>query len=348
LGYISLLRKKETDAEKQQKLQIIDHSSHLLLGVINDILDFSKISSGRLVIEHIACDLKKELEQLVRLFQPLCHEKGVILAYEVDPQIPLCVRTDLLRVNQILSNLLSNAVKFTPAGKKITLKSRYQESKILFEVIDEGIGIEEEHQRVIFESFQQADSSTTRKYGGSGLGLAISYQLSLLLNSELKLSSIPGEGSTFSFCIDAEVCEKPDDNAPVPEVRFEGEKLLVAEDNTTNQMLIRLLLEDLNLQAEIVNDGQEAVDSYNDGFSLVLMDINMPNMNGVEAMLAIKQKHPEAYIIALTANALAEDKEEYLRQGFDDYLSKPINTEALTEMLIRIIQGNGDGVHSKA
>ena len=348
LGYISLLRKKETDTDKQQKLEIIDNSSHMLLGVIDDILDFSRISSGRLVIEHIACDLKKEMEQLVKLFEPLCGEKGVILEYEIDPKIPLCILTDVLRVNQILNNLLSNAVKFTPEGKKITLTSIYQEPEIIFQVIDEGIGIDEEHQKIIFESFQQADSSTTRKYGGSGLGLAISYQLSLLLNSELQVSSIAGEGSTFSFCIDADVCEKINDESPTTEVRFEEEKVLVAEDNKTNQMLIGLLLEDLNLQAEIVNDGEEAVENYNDGFSLVLMDINMPNMNGIEAMQAIKQKYPQAYIIALTANALREDKEAYLDQGFDDYLSKPIDTQALSEALVRVIRKNGSGSQSKA
>jgi signal transduction histidine kinase/CheY-like chemotaxis protein len=348
LGYISLLRKKETDADKQKKLEIIDHSSHLLLGVIDDILDYSKIASGRLVLEHIACDLKKEMEQLVELFQPLCREKGIVLECEIDPKIPLCILTDVLRVNQILNNLLSNAVKFTPEGKKVRLKSSYKEPQITFEVIDEGIGIDEEHQKIIFESFQQADSSTTRKYGGSGLGLAISYQLSLLLNSELQVSSMPGEGSTFSFCIDADVCEKIKDEAPVPEVLFEGEKVLVAEDNKTNQMLIRLLLEDFNLAVEIVNDGEEAVESYHDGFSLVLMDINMPNMNGIEAMQAIKRQYHEAYIIALTANALREDRKEYLNLGFDDYLSKPIDVQALNEALVRVIRENRSDSQPKA
>jgi len=348
LGYISLLRKKETDADKQQKLGIIDDSSHLLLGVIDDILDFSKISSGRLKLEHLPCDLKKELEQLVRLFLPLYEEKGVILGYEIDPQTPLCIMTDILRVNQVLNNLLSNAVKFTPAGKKVSLICRYQAPKIIFEVIDEGIGIDEDHQKIIFESFQQVDDSTTRKYGGSGLGLAISYQLSLLLKDELRVSSELGKGSTFSFCIDADLCEETADEALFEEIRFEGEKVLVAEDNMTNQMLIRLLLEDLNLSAEVVNDGNEAVETYNDRFSLVLMDINMPNMNGIEAMQTIKGKDPEAYIIAITANALHEDREEYLRQGFDDYLSKPINPEDLAAVLKRRIQDDGIDAQSKA
>jgi len=348
LGYISLLRKKETDTDKQQKLEIIDHSSHLLLGVIDDILDFSKISSGRLKLEYLACDLKKELEQMVRLFLPLYEEKGVILEYEIDPQISLCIVTDILRVNQILNNLLSNAMKFTPEGKKVSLRCRYQAPKILFEVTDEGIGIEEKHQKIIFESFQQADNSTTRKYGGSGLGLAISYQLSRLLDGELRLSSELGKGSTFSFSIDAKQCEEVGDDFTVAEVRFDREKVLVAEDNMTNQMLIRLLLEDLNLRVEVVSDGKEAVESYTDGFSLVLMDINMPNMNGIEAMQAIKREHPEAYIIALTANALREDRKEYLNLGFDDYLSKPIDVQALNEALVRVIRENRHDSQPKA
>ena len=348
LGYISLLRRKETDIDKQNKLQVIDHSSHLLLGVIDDILDFSKISSGRLKLEYLSCDLKKELEQLIRLFLPLYEEKGVTLVYEIDPQIPPCIMTDALRVNQILNNLLSNAVKFTPEGKKVSLRCRHQAPKITFEVIDEGIGIDEEHQEIIFESFEQADNTTTRKYGGSGLGLAISYQLSRLLNDELRVSSELGKGSTFSFSINAKLCEMAAEKTPSEEVRFDGEKVLVAEDNMTNQMLIRLLLEDLNLSAEVVNDGKEAVETYRDSFSLVLMDINMPNMNGVEAMQAIKREHPEAYIIALTANALREDREEYLRLGFDDYLSKPIDSQALSEALLRIIGKNGSDTQPKA
>lgn len=340
LGYISLLRKKEKDADKQEKLQIIDHSSHLLLGVINDILDYSKISTGGLKLDYIACDLKEELKQLVKLFIPLFKEKGLIFTHEIDEDIPSCLMTDVLRVNQILSNLLSNAIKFTPRGKKVILKGIYKDDKVLFEVVDEGIGIDKEHQKIIFESFQQADNSISRKYGGTGLGLAISYQLSLLLKGELHVSSALGEGSTFSFCIDVKRCDKVSDKVSPEAVHFDGEKVLVAEDNMTNQMLIRLLLEDLGLVAEIVNDGNEAVQSYCDDFALVLMDINMPGMNGIEAMQAIKQKYPKANIIALTANALKEDKEEYLQLGFDDYLSKPIDTETLNRVLARILQEN--------
>jgi len=345
LGYISILRKKERDEEKQHQLKIIDHSSHLLLGIINDILDYNKITGGKLKLENIPCNLKDELEQLVELFLPMCTKKDLILRCEIDGSIPLCIKTDILRLKQILTNLLSNAVKFTPQGKKIVLKSRYQKPNIYFEVVDEGIGVDEEQQKIIFESFQQADSSTTRKYGGTGLGLAISYQLSLLFNTSIKLKSTPNEGSTFFFNIEVDVCEGKDKEIGKEIVYFDHEKVLVAEDNKTNQMLIRLLLEDLNLDVVMVSDGKEAVESYKNDFSLVLMDINMPNMNGKEAMLAIKQKHPESKVVALTANALSGDKDDYLGLGFDGYLSKPIDADLLMQLLDRMIRSKDESLN---
>ena len=341
LGYIAILRKKETDTQKQNQLEIIHHSSLLLLGVINDILDFSKISGGKLTLEHIPCDVKYELEKVFELFLPMCEDKKLILDYEIDSTIPQCIMTDGLRLAQIMTNLMSNAVKFTPEGKKILLRASYVKPKILFEVIDEGIGISEEQQAIIFESFQQADSSTTRKYGGTGLGLAISYQLSLLFDGGLKVESSPEEGSRFYFSIEGHVCEeKAPENMLEKEISFDHEKVLVAEDNLTNQMLIRLLLEDIGLDVTIVNNGKEAVEVYDDSFTLVLMDINMPVMNGKEAFFGIKEHHPKAKIVALTANALSEDKVHYLALGFDAYLAKPIDTDALNRVLDNLIDRN--------
>lgn len=337
MGYISILRKNEKDMVKQHQLEIIDNSSHLLLGVINDVLDFNKITKGQLKLEHIQCDFKKEMEQLIELFLPLCQEKEITLEYEIDKAIPLCVLTDNLRLNQILTNLLSNAVKFTAEGKKVVLRCRYEKPKIYFEVIDEGIGIEPELQKIIFDRFQQADSSTTRKYGGTGLGLAISSQLALLFGSKLEVSSVLNEGSTFFFNVKVGICEEVQKKQPRAEVCFNHEKILVAEDNKTNQMLIRLLLEDLNLDIKMVDDGKEAVEAFQDTYALVLMDINMPNMNGTEAMQVIKKNHPHATIVALTANAMSEEKESYIDLGFDAYLSKPIDTEALKKVLERLI-----------
>lgn len=340
LGYISILRKKEKDIEKQHKLEIIEHSSHLLLGVINDILDISKISSGKLRLELLNCNLKEELEKLQDLFIPLCREKNIILELDLDDAIPACVLTDSLRLNQILTNLLSNAIKFTHKGKKVTLICKYENGRLVFEVIDEGIGINEEQQSVIFESFEQADNSTTRKYGGTGLGLSISYQLVLLFGSKLEVFSKLEEGSKFFFSIGVEPCEEIEDEVldDDEEEKFAQQKILVAEDNMTNQMLIQLLLEDLNLNVVMVSDGREAFESYSNDFALVLMDINMPNMNGIEAMQEIKRKFPEAKIVALTANALNEDKEKYIRLGFDEYIAKPIDTKALIKILKSILQ----------
>lgn len=337
MGYISILRKNEKDKIKQHQLEIIDNSSHLLLGVINDVLDFNKITKGQLRLEQVQCDLKKEIEQLIELFLPLCKEKDITLEHEIDKTIPFCVLTDVLRLNQVLTNLLSNAVKFTSEGKKVVLKCRYEKPKIYFEVIDKGIGIDPEQQKIIFDRFQQADSSTTRKYGGTGLGLAISSQLVLLFGSKLEVVSVLNEGSTFFFNVKVGTCEEIQEKQPSTEVCFNHEKVLVAEDNKTNQMLIRLLLEDLNLDVEMVDDGKKAVEVYQDTFALVLMDINMPNMNGTEAMQVIKKNHPHSIIVALTANAMSEDKENYIDLGFDAYLSKPIDTEALIKALERLI-----------
>lgn len=339
MGYISILRKNETDRNKQHQLEIIDNSSHLLLGVINDVLDFNKLETGKMKLEYIECDVKRELKQLVELFLPLCKEKGVSLVYKIDDAIPECILTDAFRLNQILNNLLSNAIKFTPKGKQVILKSSYQEPHIHFEVIDEGIGIDIQHQKSIFERFEQADSSTTRKYGGTGLGLSISYQLSLLFGSKLDVFSVLDKGSIFSFSIEARVCEAMREEKQLEKVElyFDRQKILVAEDNKTNQMLIKLILEDLNLDVTMANDGKEALQSYSDLYALVLMDINMPEMNGIEAMQAIKKKHAAAKIIAVTANALKEDEAKYLNLGFDGYLAKPIENDALLDVLRSMI-----------
>lgn len=339
IGYIDILRKNETDVEKHRKLDIIDNSSRLLLSVINDILDFSKISAGKLRLESIECNIKEELIGLIELFSPLCKEKKISLNYEIASDIPVCIKTDILRLSQIINNLLSNAIKFTPEGKSIRLNVRYEQPHIYFEIIDEGIGIDEEHQKLIFESFKQADSSTTRKYGGTGLGLTISHELSLLFGSKLEVTSSIGKGSRFYFSIEADVCEcVKKEKAELAEVHFNHEKILVAEDNKTNQMLVSLLLEDLGLDVVMVNDGKEAVDRYDASFALVLMDINMPNMNGKEAMLAIKKQYPDSIIVALTANVLSDDKNDYLDSGFDDYISKPIDAEALAKVLSRLVK----------
>jgi signal transduction histidine kinase/CheY-like chemotaxis protein len=343
LGYISILQKKEEDETKRNHLDIIENSSHLLLGVINNILDFNKISTNNLELEMHSCDIQKELHHSVELFLPICDDKGIKLNWEIDTTIPKFISTDILRLNQIITNLISNAIKFTPIDKKITFSAKYKYNRIFFFIIDEGIGIDESKQALIFESFKQADDSTTRKYGGTGLGLSISSELVKLFDSELEVESIVGEGSTFSFSIPVVVTEGVDESEEYKSKTFNSETILVAEDNKTNQMLIKILLEEMNINADIVGDGKEAVKQYSEVYPLVLMDINMPVMNGENAMKHIKQLYPAAKIVALTANALVEDKNCYMEMGFDGYLSKPIDTKELNQLLDKMLSLKTEG-----
>ena len=337
LGYISILQKEEKSDSKKKYLNIVEYSSHMLLGVINDILDFNKISSNNLKLEMHSCAIQKELFNIIELFVPMCRDKHIDLKWEIDSTIPEFISTDILRVNQILTNLISNAIKFTPDNKSILFQAVYRDERIYFEIIDEGIGIDASKQALIFESFKQADGSTTREFGGTGLGLSISSELTKLFGSQLSVQSSLGEGSTFSFSIPATICEAIDMEETFDARVFNDETILVAEDNKTNQMLIKVLLQEMHLHCDIANDGHEVIQAYNSSYPLVLMDINMPNMNGEDAMMQIKKHHPEAKIIALTANALVEDREHYLKLGFDAYLSKPIDTEELNTLLSKMI-----------
>ncbi len=337
LGYISILQKEETDKTKKSHLDIIKHSSKFLLGLINNILDFNKLNSNNLTLEMNSCDIQSELHQSIEFFLPVCDDKGVKLDWKIDTDIPKYISTDLLRLNQIINNLVSNAIKFTPTDKKITFEAAFRDNRIYFSVKDEGIGIDASKQALIFESFKQADDSTTRKFGGSGLGLTISSELVKLFGSQLEVQSKLGEGSTFGFWIPVVISEEEETEAEFTAKTFNGETILVAEDNKTNQMLIEILLEEMHLNVDIVNDGKEAVEAYDEKYPLVLMDINMPHMNGEDAMKGIKKNYPNATIVALTANALLEDKQRYLSMGFDAYLSKPVDAQELNALLSRIL-----------
>jgi len=335
LGYINILKNEEDDNGKLEKLGIVEHSSHLLLGVINDILDYNKMGSGNLKLDPVPCEINRELEHLLKLFKPLCLEKELVLESEIDKALPKWINIDNLRLSQILTNMFSNAIKFTPKGKKVYFGCHYNkdDNKILFEVVDEGIGIDKSQHENIFKSFKQADESTTRKYGGTGLGLAISYKLSLLFNSSLKVESELGKGSRFFFEVEVDECEVQDEVSVGELSVFSEQKILVAEDNITNQMLIRLLLEDMHLDVDMANDGEQAVAMYNPEYEVVLMDINMPKLNGVDALKQIRKQYPESIIIALTANALTEDKDRYMEEGFNAYVAKPIDVSALHQKL---------------
>ena len=341
MGFVQILKHSEEDEKKWKYLDTIDSSSKVLTNVINDILDISKMEARKLSLENEKFDTYKEFNTIYMLFKQNCIQKDIRLINSIAKDIPLCLKSDIMRIKQILSNLLSNAIKFTNENKSIELIINFdRETSLLYcEVKDEGIGISQENVKNIIQPFTQADSSTARKYGGTGLGLSIVTQLLALFGSELKIRSQLNKGSSFSFEILVKECENIIEEKISPEdISFDSKKVLVAEDNKTNQMLIEILLDDLNIQTTMAADGLIAETLYKqDSFDLILMDINMPNKNGTEAMQSIKElqktDNKKTPIVALTANAVSGDKAKYIQQGFDDYLAKPIEHDALVTVL---------------
>jgi len=346
IGFIKILIKGEKDAIKLKYLNIVDKSSYLLLGILNDILDISKIESGNFRLQKRVFNPKKEFNNIYELYGQMAKDQNVNIVNSISNKLPSYINSDILRLKQIVSNLLSNAIKFTPEYKQIELIIKFNEenSSLYIEVKDEGVGIDKEDKKRVLEEFIQVDDSINREYSGSGLGLAITNKLLYLFNSELRIESKVGSGSSFSFEIDVEISEAPDEEecSVLEEIDFEEKKVLVAEDNITNQMLMEILLRDMNLDVTIAKDGAEAEKMFkSDNYELILMDINMPNKNGLEAMKAIREyeKNHEAKtpIIALTANSVCGDKENYIEDGFDAYLAKPIENEKLIQLLQKYI-----------
>jgi len=344
LGFIELLKKENIGEKAEKYVDIIDSSSKGLLKIIEDILDFSKIESGKLEIDKIDFDPKREFETITHLFRAKCAEKDITLSLILDENLPKSIHTDPLRIKQIISNLLSNAIKFTDKGKKIIVTIKYNDGLLDVSVKDEGKGIAKEKLSHIFESFSQEDSSTTRQYGGTGLGLTISHELVRILGGELKVISYVGIGSEFYFTIRVSEGEKVIDTQEVMEnITFDHKKVLLAEDVKTNQMFMTIVLEELHFEVDIADDGIEAVEAFKkNSYDLILMDENMPNLNGIEAtkqILEIEAKNnvPHTPIIALTANAIKGDRKRFLTAGMDEYLSKPIDKNHFVKILKKVL-----------
>ena len=342
IGFINLLAKDETDSKKLEYLTTVQHSSSSLLEVINDILDISKIEDGKLDIEAIDFDVHQQVNELILFFQSIAESKDVRLTLNIDDSVPRYLTSDPLRVKQVISNLISNAIKFSPENSEVNIDLRYKESQLFIDIRDEGIGIGENVKQRIFNAFEQAESSTTRSFGGTGLGLTISKKLVELLGGEITVESELDKGSTFSFYIDApESKHSLEDAIEEKEYRFEG-KVLVAEDNKTNQMLIKILLDEMGVSYTVVEDGEKAVQAFlNEKFDLILMDINMPKMDGVEATEHIRKADKANNIIpiiALTANAMKEDVKSYLKAGMNGHVSKPIDNVLLAKELSRFLK----------
>ncbi len=345
MGMTELALDTELTSEQRDYLNISKSSAESLLSVINDILDFSKIEAGQMVLDPIEFQLQPKLDAILGALSWRANQKGIELACQIDPDVPQTLFADPDRLRQILLNLAGNAIKFTERGRvliRVEVESRSSRGVILrFSVIDSGIGIPKEEQGRIFEAFTQADGSTTRRYGGTGLGLSISQQLVQLMGGRIWVESEPGRGSKFRFTADFGLRESGADEAIAPVVAERsiakldsGLRVLLAEDNLVNQRLAVALLEKQGCSVVVAPDGLRAVEEFRrQRFDLALMDIQMPNMGGLEATAVIRAIEQASGghlpIIALTAHAMKGDLERCLEAGMDAYITKPIQRQEL-------------------
>lgn len=345
LGTLQLLKDSDLSTSQMEYVSIAYNSGEALLSILNDILDFSKIEAGKMTLESIPFSLDKIVSELISLLKSKADERNVKLLCEIDKQLTKTVKGDSVRIRQILTNLITNAIKFTEHGEvkiKLTVLDINESSiKIRMEVIDTGIGIPEEAQRKLFNSFTQADGSTTRKYGGTGLGLAIVRQLVTMMHGRLGVESKQGEGSCFwtelTFeTLSAEETSKPLEEKQNHESVING-RILLVEDNVINQIVAKKMLEKFGLEYEVANNGEEALQCLNSdkNFNLVLMDCQMPIMDGYEATAEIRkqEKISQITIVAMTANAMEGDKEQCLEAGMDDYIAKPVKLAEMEAVL---------------
>ena len=344
LGMTQLLADSSLDSEQQEHTGIIASSGQHLLALINDVLDFSKIEANKLELEACPFSIRTELEDTLKLYRQSATAKGLALTLRLDPTIPEWLVGDKTRLRQIVSNLLSNAIKFTQQGHiDVVVKSEAlndQRARVHLEVRDTGQGIPPDRLERLFQAFSQGDPSIHREFGGSGLGLAICRRLCQAMDGDITVSSEPGTGSTFQLHICLPIASEADSKVTPSSAPRTGQRgdlsVLVVDDNLINQKIAVKLLAKLDISAETAVNGQEAVDRVQQQpFDLILMDMQMPVMDGVEACEVIRTlalQHPPK-IVALTANAFDEDRQRCLQAGMDGFLAKPVQFAELAQLI---------------
>lgn len=356
LGMAEILSESELKEEELAYVNMLRDAGDSLIRIINDILDLSKIESGKMELEEIDYDLRGELDKIISIFKGKADSKGIDLILDVAPKIPGALIGDPIRLRQILINLLGNAIKFTDKGK-VVLSAACEMSdagenhcKLLFSVSDTGIGIEKETLEKIFYDFSQADSSTTRLHGGTGLGLSISSKLSRIMGGDLWVESRFGEGSTFHLSVnikcrkllaELESAHKKDKESKEEPSLREGRavEILLVEDTEDNRLLVEHFLSGDSYNVHIAENGKEAVDMYKDrSFDLILMDMQMPVMDGYDATRKIRGLEKEEGrdtipIIAFTAHALKEEVEKCINAGCTFHLAKPVRKKELLKII---------------
>lgn len=344
IGMTHLTLLTELTPKQHHYLNKIDSSAQSLLGIINDILDFSKIEAGKLELEQISFSLDKVLRYVTDSVELKAKQKNIVLKTLVSAQTPRFLNGDSLRLSQILLNLVSNAVKFTETGKIVILVTSDELDantvQLRFAVQDTGIGMSSEQLAGLFQAFVQADTSTTRKYGGTGLGLVINKQLVEMMGGQIWAESTVGKGSTFSFTVTLGISEQPSlavkQDVPVKTTDLMERHVLLVEDNEINREVAIELLSDLGITVEVAENGKVGVNkALNENFDLVLMDIQMPEMDGLTATRLIRAQKSlrDLPIIAMTAHAMSGDREKSLAAGMNEHLTKPINPQKLAETL---------------
>jgi PAS domain S-box-containing protein len=346
IGFTKVLLKTNMTAKQKEYLEAIKLSGDALIVLINDILDLAKVDAGKMTFEQIPFKMTRSLSAMLHLFQTKIQEKNLKLEKEYDDNIPEVLLGDPVRLHQIILNLVSNSVKFTTTGK-ITVSVKLldedeKEASIEFAVTDTGIGIPESKIEKIFENFQQASSGTSRLYGGTGLGLAIVKQLVEAQKGTIQVSSKENEGSTFSFVLKFQKTnsETEFESEPVEtDTEITGIKVLVAEDIALNQLLMRTLLEDFGFECDIANNGKIAVEKLKtQNYDVVLMDLQMPEMNGFEATGFIRNElKSDIPIIALTADVTTVDLAKCKAVGMNDYIAKPVDEKLLYRKIVGIV-----------
>ncbi len=346
IGMTDILNKTDLDEQQEDYLNTIKESSELLINLINDILDIAKIEAGKMELNPKPFELKKSVYKIINFFKPKINQNKVSLNLNTDKNLPDIIITDKVRFEQILMNLLSNACKFTAEGS-ITINIKLLEKKnniasIKIDVIDTGIGIKEEHKNKLFSKFSQVDASNTRAFEGSGLGLSICRELINLMDGDIGFTSKENMGSDFWFTFYAPITDK---KTPIEKPKTETEQksinlnlnILVAEDKIVNQKVLKLMLEKANCRVDFANNGLEALEIYTpEKHDLIIMDIMMPQMDGITALKELKKKYKNLPpVIGLSAHTMAGDPEKYIAKGLDDYITKPVTTNELYAILLK-------------
>lgn len=345
MGLAEQLSSTDLDEQQRQYAQVINDSSHSLLNIINDVIDISKIEDGKLKIETLDFSVREVFYSCFELFKEAARKKGLRFDIDVDEKLEKNHTGDPSRLRQVLQNIISNAVKFTESGFIEIRCWKGPEALVIFECTDTGIGMNEKMKERLFQDFSQEDDSFERKYGGSGLGLAISNELVNLMNGSIAIQSEKGKGTRVRIEIPFQPAK------PLPAKQAESRvtsqdkdltsvKLLVAEDNRFNQLLIQVMLNNHSISHDIVNNGSEAIEKIQqEHYDILLMDIQMPEMDGLEATRRIREKKGiELPIIAITANAIEEELKQYLKEGMTDYITKPFDEQMLIDKIREHIQ----------